>query len=78
MYNHRAKIRRDTFRCWQKYCNFQNLRRDNALRVSSKPGQIIAKFAYILLPQIKYDCFDISKSILETHQIYDPGKVDDR
>ena len=26
--------------------------------------QIIAKFAYILLPQIKYDCFDISKSFL--------------
>ena len=23
-------------------------------------GQIIAKFTYILLPQIKYDCFDLS------------------
>ena len=38
--------------------------RDNALSASSKPGQIIAKFAYILLPQIKHDCFDISKSFL--------------
>ena len=30
----------------------------------SKPGQniMLAKFAYILFPQIKYDCFDISKS----------------
>ena len=30
----------------------------------SKPGQniMLAKFAYIMFPQIKYDCFDISKS----------------
>ena len=47
IYNHRAEIRRDTFR-W----------------VSSKPGQIIEKFAYILLPQIKFDCFGISKLFL--------------
>ena len=69
IYNHRAEIRRDTFR-W----------------VSSKPGQIIEKFAYVLLPQIKYDCFGISKSflwlllksLLQRNQIYDPCKVDDR
>ena len=54
----------DTFRCWQKCCNFHNMPRDNALGVSTTPGQIMAKFAYILLPQIKYDFFYISKSFL--------------
>ena len=25
--NHKAEIRRDTIRCWQKCCNFHNLAR---------------------------------------------------
>ena len=29
--NHRAEIRRDTFRCWQKCRNVHNPTRDNAL-----------------------------------------------
>ena len=62
--NHRDEIRHDTFRCWQKCCNFHNPTCDNALRVSSKSGQIIAKFAYILLSRIKYDYFDTCKSFL--------------
>ena len=57
--NHRAEIRRNTLRCWQKCWNFHNPARDNVSWVSSKLGQIIAKFSYILLPKIKYDCFDI-------------------
>ena len=53
--NHSAEIRYDTFRCWQKCCNFHNATHHITLWVSSKLEQIIAKFAYILLPQIKYD-----------------------
>ena len=53
--NHIAEIRHDTFRCWQKCCNFHNPTHDITLWVSSKLEQIIAKYAYILLPQIKYD-----------------------
>ena len=55
--NHIAEIRHDTFRCWQKCCNFHNPTHDITLWVSSKLEQIIAKYAYILLPQIKYDLF---------------------
>ena len=32
--------------------------------IKSYKEPIIAKFAYILLPQMKYACFDISKSFL--------------
>ena len=54
----------DTSGCWQRCCNLHNPTRDNALWVSSKLGQTKAKFAYILLLQIKYDCFDIFKWFL--------------
>ena len=53
-----AEIRRDTFCCWQNCCNFHNRMHNIALRVLSMllKGQIKAKFTYILLPQIEYDC----------------------
>ena len=43
---------------------FYNPTHDNSLWVSREPEQIIAKFAYSLLSQMKYDYFDISKSFL--------------
>ena len=53
-------IWRDGSLCWQNCYNFHNQTHDIALWVSRKLGWIIAKFAYILLSQIKYDCFDLS------------------
>ena len=63
-WNHTAEIRSDTSCCWQKCCNFDKPTRDNALGVSSKLRQIVAKFAYSLLPQIKCGCFDLSQTFL--------------
>ena len=51
-YQHQQnRVHRDTFRCWRKCCNFHNPTRDNALWVSSKPGQIIANSLTFYFPK---------------------------
>ena len=51
IYNHRAEIRRDTFSCWQKCCNFHNPTRDNALWFSRKSGQVIKNSLTFCFPE---------------------------